>query len=75
VRDAWAALNQPAGPDLRSAEQYFGMALCIEPGHVEAAETLTAVREALAMVAARGGDHAGGAADTSAQDSEVHDEL
>ena len=32
VRDAWAALNQPAGPDLHSAEQYFGMALCIEPG-------------------------------------------
>ena len=34
VRDAWAALNQPAGPDLHSAEQYFGMALCIEPGLV-----------------------------------------
>ena len=72
-------MNQPAGPDLKSAEQYFGMALCIEPGHVEAAETLTAVREAIAMVAARDsaasdGDHAGAAADR-AQDNEVHDEL
>ena len=69
-------MNQPAGPDLKSAEQYFGMALCIEPGHVEAAETLTAVREALAMVAAREveGNHAGGVADR-AQDNGVHDEL
>ena len=72
VRDGMAALHQPGGADLKAAEQYFGMALCIAPGHAEAGETLAVVREALALVAARDVD-AGSAADRTRD--EVRDEL